>query len=80
MKNRDIYNDKLDKLKKTYENETENYFWKLKLKQQLETKINYKVKAKVKTTETTKTSWATIIERDTISTTGGNTTTDNKDN
>ena len=24
MKNRDVYNDKLDKLKKAYENETEN--------------------------------------------------------
>lgn len=40
-------------------------FWKLKLKQQLEAKKNYKVKPKTKTTEIQKTITATINEGDT---------------
>ena len=41
---------------------------------------NHKIKPKTKTTEIQKTSMATISKRDTISTTGGNTTTGTKDN
>ena len=54
-------------------------FSKLKVKRQLETKKNYKKEPKTKTTEIQNTSMATINEADTISTTGGNKTTGNKD-
>ena len=82
MKSRNVYNNKLDKLKLTYGKEMQNkndHF--LKTEPKATTGDEEKLKSETKNhNRNSIASTATINEEDTVSTTDGNTTTGNKNN
>ena len=83
MKSRNVYNNKLDKLKLTYGKEMQNkndHF--LKTEPEATTGDEEKLKSETKNhnNRNSITSTATINEEDKVSTTDGNTTTGNKNN
>ena len=82
MKDRDIYNNKLDKLKKTYENEMKNenkHFLKIEVETTTEDKTNMQSETKDQNNRNSKNKCGYYQRGRYLSATGSNTTTGNKD-